>query len=336
MLKPILDCQPAELLRACYEQATDVGIDEVRAFLAQRPTNALAHDYVSWGGLVEMLLLDVFNRKMVQGNDLHCVHDYLDSVSGWFGQQEASNADWLELDSMFGLVHASLDEVLHLLLKTSRMPELALVPCLFTQEGWEPETLLVNLQRALADSSWLKKSGHAVNSALCLGATLMVQTDWQPQHSNAWAGLWVLQEPQDYENWNHYHHAVRTILAKIPLTLPAALHRLATDQQQLAFQPNSVDPYFPLCLEECEPKALVNGLGALMEAANPHVRGRIETLLREHHPRLGQVMAMHYTLATEPCANFDHLEVALRQILEHGPVECVVEHGMGALFEDAR
>ena len=144
-----------------------------------------------------MLLLDVFNRKMVQGNDLHCVHDYLDSVSGWFGQQEASNADWLELDSMFGLVHASLDEVLHLLLKTSRMPELALVPCLFTQEGWEPETLLVNLQRALADSSWLKKSGHAVNSALCLGATLMVQTDWQPQHSNAWAGLWVLQEPQD-------------------------------------------------------------------------------------------------------------------------------------------
>ena len=200
-----------------------------------------------------MLLLDVVNRGIAQDHDLYCVHGYLDSVSVWFGQQEASNADWLELDSLFGLVHASLDEVLQLLLKTSRMPELALVPCLFTQEGWEPETLLVNLQRALADSSWLKKSGHAVNSALCLGATLMVQTDWQPQHSNAWAGLWVLQEPQDYENWNHYHHAVRTILAKIPLTLPAALHRLATDQQQLAFQPNSVDPYFPLCLEECEP-----------------------------------------------------------------------------------
>ena len=97
MLKPILDCQPAELLRACYEQATDVGIDEVRAFLAQRPTDVLAHDYVSWGGLVEMLLRDVFNRKMVQDNDLHCVHDYLDSVSGWFGQQDPSNADWLEL-----------------------------------------------------------------------------------------------------------------------------------------------------------------------------------------------------------------------------------------------
>ena len=44
-----------------------------------------------------MLLLDVFNRKMVQDNDLHCVHDYLDSVSGWFGQQDPSNADWLEL-----------------------------------------------------------------------------------------------------------------------------------------------------------------------------------------------------------------------------------------------
>ena len=331
---PLLDCQPAELLRACYEQTTDVGPDEIRAYLAHGP-DALAQDHISWAYLVEMLLRDTVKTRGTKSDDVGIVFAYLQSISLWFGKQDFANAAALGPDSVLGMTHDGLDEVLQLLVATGRVQELTLAFDLFTQHGWNPEELLTQLQCAAFNVGEPTAFVHVIKTTLQLGTAFMVHTLWSPKHPHIWAGLWPLHVPQDYGSWERYGEAIGSIVSKIPATLPHALHCLASNSNNVTMSANAADPYFPLRLEHCEPKALVNGLGTLMEKAQPAMLGRIGELLRKHHPQLGELMAMHCTLTTGPCDNFDHLEIGLRQILGMPPLEPAMEHNIGVLFEEA-
>lgn len=329
----LLDCQPAELLRACYEQATEVGPDEIRAYLP-RKFNVLAQDHVSWAGLIDILLRDGTNNRAMQENDVGLVFAYLQSIALWFGQQDFASESWSQPGSLLGMKHDALDDVLKLLVMTGRMQEMTLIPELFDQYGWNPEELLVHLQCTGFNVGEPQAFVHVVQSALLLGQSFMMHTSWMPKHQHLWAALWPLHAPQEYGSWDRYHKATGLILSKIPATLPSALRCLADGRNSATQQHGTVEAYFPLRLEQCEPKAFVNGLGVLMESAMPEVRARVEELLRTHHPQLSEIMAMHYTLVAQPCGNFDHLEIALRQSLGQELPAPAAEPNMGVLFED--
>lgn len=330
----LLDCQPAELLRACYEQATEVGPDEIRAYLPHRP-EALVQDHIAWAGLIDILLRDAVKSRAMQTDDAGMVFAYLQSIALWFGKQDFASDSWSQPSSVLGMTHDALNDVLEILVNTGRMQEMTLIPQLFAQYGWSPEELLVHLQCTGFNVGEPQAFVHVVQSALRLGQTFMMDTPWSPKHQHMWAALWPLHTPQEYGSWERYNEATCLILSKIPATLPSALRCLADGRNSTTQRHGTVEAYFPLRLTQCEPKALVNGLGILMESAIPEIRPRIEALLRTHHPQLSEIMAMHYALVAQPCGNFDHLEIALRQSLGQELPTFAVEPGMGALFEEA-
>lgn len=309
----------------------------------QRPVGSLV-----WGQLCAALMAE--HRPIAQNeffeSDGHAVAEYLATMSG------VSQSEFMAPGSRVSVVeiHTTRRYFTRPVLDGLKQTLIALedggmgvgrpqpmLEWLFEKRKWNPEPLLSRLDFLIPEQHQhlVEKIGHAGMTAetphaklLVLLCKAVVLTNWRPRDEDVFGGMWgntfSLRLP---------HQKLTELFVNLRAAMPSQTPRgLATLVDTIGLPERSVDAFFPLPLDKCEPIALLDAIVSIMgmtRTASPELQPSLqysryfETRLSEHHPELAQLLNMHFTLFPESgseCTNVHVLVPALEAMLSRKAV----------------